>query len=180
MLSGRFQPPKLGDMSMEMDQLVGAAATAEPQHEPGRGLRCGGEPGARAGSLEATNTGGAGGGTERDWIVALPEQGGTLRYVIFVAPDADFPALRPIYERMLRTLKLTRNKCSRNNPLERVFSTARSSFSTVARVCVTGGVPVVSELLLVSELSAIRYRLYRKQNLGTLTNSRKEAGFEIG
>jgi hypothetical protein len=61
----------------------------------------------RGRALEATNTGGAGGGTERDWIVALPEQGGTLRYVIFVAPDADFPALRPIYERMLRTLKLT-------------------------------------------------------------------------
>jgi hypothetical protein len=27
--------------------------------------------------------------------------------VIFVAPDADFAALRPTFERMLKTLKLT-------------------------------------------------------------------------
>ena len=61
----------------------------------------------RGRSVEATNSGGAGGGTERDWIVALPEQGGTLRYVIFVSPDADFGALKPVFERMLRSLKLT-------------------------------------------------------------------------
>ena len=59
-------------------------------------------------SLEATNSGTAGGGTERGWVVALPESTGTLRYVVFVAPDADFNALRPTFERMLRTLKLTR------------------------------------------------------------------------
>ena len=106
MLSGRFQPPKLGEMAMEMDQLVAELRKQNPNLKPG--------PGAdvivnqvRGRSLEATNTGAAGGGTERDWIVALPEQGGTVRYVIFVAPDADFASLRPIYERMLRTLKLT-------------------------------------------------------------------------
>jgi predicted Zn-dependent protease len=63
--------------------------------------------GVRGRSLEATNAGAAGGGTERDWVVALPESTGTLRYLVFVAPDADFNALRPTYERMLGTLKLT-------------------------------------------------------------------------
>jgi hypothetical protein len=62
--------------------------------------------GVRGRSVEATNTGGAGGGTERDWLVALPEATGTVRYLIFVAPQADFEALRPTYEQMLRTLKL--------------------------------------------------------------------------
>jgi hypothetical protein len=60
----------------------------------------------RGRSVEATNTGGAGGGAERDWLVALPEATGTVRYLIFVAPQVDFEALRPTYEQMLRTLKL--------------------------------------------------------------------------
>jgi beta-barrel assembly-enhancing protease len=105
MLSGRFQPPKLGDIAMEMDQLVAELQKQNPDLKP--------EPGSDvivnqvAGrALEATNTGGAGGGLERDWIVALPEQSGTVRYVIFVAPDADFAALKPTFERMLKTLKL--------------------------------------------------------------------------
>jgi Zn-dependent protease with chaperone function len=106
MLSGRFQPPQLGDTSMEMDQLVGQLQQQNPQLKPGAASDVVVNQ-VRGRTLEATNTGGAGGGMERDWIVALPEQGGTLRYVIFVAPDADFTALRPIYERMLRTLKLT-------------------------------------------------------------------------
>jgi hypothetical protein len=105
-LSGRFQPPKLGDMSMEMDQLVGQLQRQNPNLKPGPGSDVVVNQ-VRGRSVEATNTGGARGGTERDWIVALPESTGTLRYAIFVAPDADFPALRPIYERMLRTLKLT-------------------------------------------------------------------------
>jgi hypothetical protein len=106
MLSGRFQPPKLGDMSMEMDQLMAQLQQQNPNMKPGPGSDVVVNQ-VRGRTLEATNSGGAGGGTERDWIVALPEQDGTLRYVIFVAPDADFPELRPIYERMLRSLKLT-------------------------------------------------------------------------
>jgi hypothetical protein len=106
MLSGRFQPPKLGDTAMEMDQLLAHLEQQNPNLRPGTGSDVSVNQ-VRGRAVEATNTGGAGGGLERDWIVALPEQGGTLRYVIFVAPDADFAALRPTFERMLRTLKLT-------------------------------------------------------------------------
>jgi hypothetical protein len=105
-LSGRFQPPKLGDISMEMDQLLAQLQQQNPNLRPGQGADVIVNQ-VRGRSLEATNTGGAGGGAERDWIVALPEQEGTLRYVIFVAPDADFNALKPTFERMLRSLKLT-------------------------------------------------------------------------
>ena len=43
---------------------------------------------------------------ERDWLVALPRQDGTLLYCVFVAPDRDFSALRPTYEQMLKSLSL--------------------------------------------------------------------------
>jgi Zn-dependent protease with chaperone function len=105
MLSGRFQPPQLGEISAETEQLVTQLQQQNPQMKPGTASDVV-VNGVRGRSLEATNSGAAGGGTERDWLVALPEPSGTLRYVIFVAPDADFEALRPIYEHMVRTLKL--------------------------------------------------------------------------
>ncbi len=67
--------------------------------------------GVRGRSLEATNAdseGDSGARTEHDWIVALPDAGGSLRYLVFVAPESDFGRLRPIFEQMLRTLKLNR------------------------------------------------------------------------
>ncbi len=48
MLSGRFQPPKLGDTSMEMDQLVAQLQQQNPNLKTGPSCGCGGEPGARA------------------------------------------------------------------------------------------------------------------------------------
>jgi hypothetical protein len=41
---------------------------------------------------------------ERDWLVALPRQDGSLFYLVFVAPDRDFSSLRPTFERMLKSL----------------------------------------------------------------------------
>jgi beta-barrel assembly-enhancing protease len=107
MLSGRFQPPQLGSIAAETDQLVAQLKQQNPQMKPAAASDVV-VNGVRGRSLEATNSGAAGGGTERDWLVALPESSGTLRYVVFVAPDADFNALRPTFERMLQTLKLTR------------------------------------------------------------------------
>jgi hypothetical protein len=102
----RFQPPQLGETAAETDELVAQLKQQNPQMKPGAASDVV-VNGVRGRSLEATNSGGAGGGAERDWLVALPEPAGTLRYVVFVAPDVDFPALRPVYERMLGTLKLT-------------------------------------------------------------------------
>lgn len=105
MLSGRFQPPQLGETAAETDQLIAQLKQQNPQLQPGAASDVVVNQ-VRGRSVEATNSGAAGGGTERDWLVALPEATGTLRYVVFVAPDADFNALRPIFEHMLRTLKL--------------------------------------------------------------------------
>jgi beta-barrel assembly-enhancing protease len=105
MLSGRFQPPQLGEISAETDQLVTQLKQQNPQLQPGAAADVTVNQ-VRGRSLQMTNSGAAGGGAEHDWLVALPEQAGTLRYVVFVAPEADFSALRPTFERMLRTLKL--------------------------------------------------------------------------
>jgi hypothetical protein len=43
---------------------------------------------------------------EHDWLVALPRGDGTVIYAVFIAPERDFPELRPTYENMLRSLHL--------------------------------------------------------------------------
>ena len=40
---------------------------------------------------------------ERDWLVTLQRQDGTLVYGVFIAPEGDFDHLRPTYEQMLRS-----------------------------------------------------------------------------
>jgi hypothetical protein len=43
---------------------------------------------------------------ERDWLVLVPRPGGSYLYLIFIAPEKDFAALRPTYQKMLDTLRL--------------------------------------------------------------------------
>jgi hypothetical protein len=43
---------------------------------------------------------------ERDWVVSIQRQDGTLVYLVFIAPQNQFDQLRPTFEQMLRTLKL--------------------------------------------------------------------------
>src|SRR5581483_1676846 len=43
---------------------------------------------------------------ERDWMVAFQRGNGSLVYIVFISPENDFNALRPTYEKMLRSFKL--------------------------------------------------------------------------
>jgi Peptidase family M48 len=43
---------------------------------------------------------------ERDWLVTVPRRQGGLLYLVFIAPDRDFPELRPTYEQMLDSLQV--------------------------------------------------------------------------
>lgn len=43
---------------------------------------------------------------ERDWLVTVPRAQGGLIYLVFVAPERDFSALHPTYQRMLDSLRL--------------------------------------------------------------------------
>ncbi len=43
---------------------------------------------------------------EHDWIVALQQRNGSLRYFVFVAPTPDFEKLRPTFAKMAQTIRL--------------------------------------------------------------------------
>jgi hypothetical protein len=43
---------------------------------------------------------------ERDWLVTVPRNDGSVVFLVFVAPQNDFDRLRPTYESMLRSLHL--------------------------------------------------------------------------
>jgi hypothetical protein len=44
--------------------------------------------------------------SERDWLVSFQRKDGSLLYLVFIAPDQDFPNLRPTYEELLKSLRL--------------------------------------------------------------------------
>ena len=43
---------------------------------------------------------------ERDWLVSLMRNDGTVLYVVSIAPDRDFETLRPTFEQMLKSMRL--------------------------------------------------------------------------
>ncbi len=43
---------------------------------------------------------------ERDWVVSLMRNDGTVLYVVSIAPDRDFETLRPTFEEMLKSMRL--------------------------------------------------------------------------
>jgi hypothetical protein len=43
---------------------------------------------------------------ERDWLVLLPKPGGSYVYLIFIAPEKDFGALQPSYQKMLDSVRV--------------------------------------------------------------------------
>ncbi|MGE5111631.1 MAG: hypothetical protein ACM3JB_12280, partial [Acidobacteriaceae bacterium] len=44
--------------------------------------------------------------SERDWLVTLPRNDGSVVFFVFIAPQNDFDNLRPTYESMLRSVRL--------------------------------------------------------------------------
>jgi hypothetical protein len=43
---------------------------------------------------------------ERDWLVTVPRPDGSMVFLIFVAPHAEFDRLKPTYEAMLKSVQL--------------------------------------------------------------------------
>ena len=43
---------------------------------------------------------------ERDWLVTVQRNDGTILYMVFICPDQDFSQLRPQFEQMLRSFRL--------------------------------------------------------------------------
>ncbi|CAN5723800.1 hypothetical protein BH10ACI4_BH10ACI4_35120 [soil metagenome] len=42
---------------------------------------------------------------ERDWLVAVARPDGDLNYIVFVAPEPDFEAMRPVFTAMMQSFK---------------------------------------------------------------------------
>lgn len=42
---------------------------------------------------------------ERDWLVTIPRQDGSMIFMVFVAPEADFARFQPTYEAMLKSIQ---------------------------------------------------------------------------
>ena len=42
---------------------------------------------------------------ERDWLVTVPQSDGSLIFMIFIAPQADFGSLQPTFEAMVRSIQ---------------------------------------------------------------------------
>jgi hypothetical protein len=44
------------------------------------------------------------GGTEKDWVVTVVGQGG-FYYYVFVAPEADYPRFKPVFEGIINSVQ---------------------------------------------------------------------------
>ena len=42
---------------------------------------------------------------ERDWLVTVPMKDGSLIFMIFVAPEAEFEHLQPLYQAMVKSVQ---------------------------------------------------------------------------
>ena len=102
-----FQPQQGADLAAGTDQLIAgiqqgnAGLKAVTGVEDVRVNQLAGK------SVEFLNPGAsAGGATERDWLVTIARGDGSLSYLVFVAPQKDFEALRPTFEQILRTFRV--------------------------------------------------------------------------
>jgi beta-barrel assembly-enhancing protease len=108
----RFAPPKSAtDQASGMDALIAGLRQANPgMKEIGSAedIRVNGMAGQSVDlisrSPDADQNGKA--KRERDWLVAIKRNNGSLLYLVFVAPENDFDELRPVFEQMLKSLKL--------------------------------------------------------------------------
>jgi beta-barrel assembly-enhancing protease len=88
-----------------LNALISGIARDNPGLSPGpaKKFTAGGIVGR---SIECDNPSANNGKGERDWIIAFPQNGGILRYFVFVAPSSDFNKLRSVYTRMAQSIVL--------------------------------------------------------------------------
>lgn len=107
---GNYQSDKNGTTSA-IDNLVASLRRSNPEmRELGQpeDIRVNGMAGKSVDlvgqSPEAVQNGKA--KRERDWLVTMERGNGAQIYLVFAAPENDFEELRPVFEQMLKSLKL--------------------------------------------------------------------------
>ncbi len=105
-LTDRYQPQGQTDIETALDGLISNIVHDNPGLVPGAhtDITVNGVAGH---SVECNSTSGNNGKGEHDWIVAFPQNDGTLRYFVFVSPTPDFERMRPTFSRILHTIKLS-------------------------------------------------------------------------
>jgi Zn-dependent protease with chaperone function len=102
-------PAGRADLGQSMQQLLQKLQADNPQMRVNVGIRELSVNGRPARDIETSNSSSGNAAAkfdEHDWIVAVQQPDGQLRYVIFVAPSGEFEQLRPTFERILRTLQI--------------------------------------------------------------------------
>jgi len=104
------EDPNAGSLDQAADDLIKSLTQSNPgMHQNGdlRQVSVAGVSGRSAdlfGSSPVQQNGKA--LVEHDWLVLLPRPGGTYLYLIFIAPENDFAALKPTYQKMLDSLRV--------------------------------------------------------------------------
>ncbi len=102
-----YRPQQSTDLATATNQLIASVQQGNPGMKAVTGVQdvlVNKQPGK---SMEFVNQGAsAGGAAERDWLVTISRNDGSLSYLVFVAPQKDFESLRGTYEQMLRTFRV--------------------------------------------------------------------------
>jgi Zn-dependent protease with chaperone function len=104
LLTDTYNPEQPASLRDNFNALVKELARRNPGLQPGQVSRIT-VADAVADSSECTNPSANNNRGEHDWIVGFPVNS-AVRYVVFVAPERDFKAMRPTFERILNSLKL--------------------------------------------------------------------------
>ena len=106
MLTDTYHPNAGVRGSAAFDALINEIASDNPGFVAARPnpITANGAPGR---SVECDNPSANNGKGEHDWVVAFRQPDGSLRYFVFVAPGAEFEQLRPAFQRILQSLKIS-------------------------------------------------------------------------
>jgi Zn-dependent protease with chaperone function len=100
------QPMSIDDMTARLIQLIQERNELQKVSEP-QAISVGGVEGRSTLLRSASPLPDASGQrqAERDWLVTVPRRDGSLIFMIFVAPEADFAQLQPTYESMVSSVR---------------------------------------------------------------------------
>ena len=100
------QRASIDDMTAALVKQMQQSNDLEPQGDS-KPISVGGSEGRSTVLRSSSPLPDAGGQTqpERDWLVTVPRQDGSMIFLIFVAPQAEFDRLKPTYEAMLKSVQ---------------------------------------------------------------------------
>ena len=107
----RFEPEQGGNLDQSTHDLIASLRQSNPdlrQIGNDEAIRVNGVPGRSTDLIGTSPVRDSKGSAqrERDWLVSIQRQDGTVLYLVFIAPQSQFDQLRPTYEQMLRTVKV--------------------------------------------------------------------------